>query len=188
MTIGVVAVDIGSVRPPPKFAWAQGEVPGSVLTDSGNHPGAAIRALATSLAAGTPTALLLEAPMSVPVPAGADDSWVTLGRARCGEGDRPWSAGAGTSALATGLAQGSWLLQQLAAAVPGLPVTTQPAVWLDRGEGLLLAEAFITGKGKPVPVSGESQHVADASAAALALADLVGSGADLKTAVSCAPE
>lgn len=44
--------------------------------------------------------------MSVPVPGGQPDAWRGLGKARYGERNRPWSAGAGAGALATGLAQG----------------------------------------------------------------------------------
>jgi hypothetical protein len=70
--------------------------------------------------------LLLEVPMSVPVPDGQPDAWRTLGKARHAEGNRPWPAGAGAAALATGLAQGAWMLRQLAVMVPGLAATRRP--------------------------------------------------------------
>ena len=119
MSIRVVAVDIGSVGPSSKFAWAAFDAPGRDLIADGTDPETAVSALASGLLAGARAALLLEAPMSVPVPDGRPGAWRSLGKARKGEGDRPWSAGAGASAMATGLAQGAWMLRQLASTVPG---------------------------------------------------------------------
>src|SRR5260370_41995541 len=110
----VVAVDIGSVRQPSKFAWAAFDAPGRDVVNEGADPQSAVSALVPGLLGGGQAALLLEAPMSVPVPRGRPDAWHGLGKARCGERDRPWSAGAGAGALATGLAQGGWMLGQLA--------------------------------------------------------------------------
>ena len=95
MGIRVVAVDIGSVRPSSKFAWAAFDAPGRDLIAVGTDPETAVSALAPGLLAGAQAALLLEAPMSVPVPDGQPGAWGRLGKARDGEGNRPWSAGAG---------------------------------------------------------------------------------------------
>ena len=65
--------------------------------------------------------------MSVPVPGGQPDAWRGLGKARRGERNRPWSAGAG--ALATGMAKGARMLRQLAVTVPELTTTTQAETW-----------------------------------------------------------
>ena len=150
----VVAVDIGSVRPPSKFAWAAFDAPGRGIVDEGTHPQSAVSALVPGLLTGAQAALVLEAPMSVPVPVPGrrPDPWQELGKARRGERDRPWSAGAGAGALVTGLAQGAWMLRQLAITVPGLAATTQPGTWRRGGAQLLLAEAFITASGKPEPL------------------------------------
>jgi len=118
MGVCVVAVDIGSVRPPSKFAWAAFDAPRRVLVNSGTNPESAVSALVPGLLAGAQAALLLEAPMSVPVPGGQPDAWRGLGKARRGERNRPWSAGAGAGVLATGLAQGAWMLRELAARCP----------------------------------------------------------------------
>lgn len=106
MATRVVAVDIGSVRPPSKFVWAAFDAPGRDVIGTGEDPGTAVSVLASGLFAGALAALLLEAPMAVPVPGRELDVWRGLGKARYGEGDRQWSAGAGPGALATGLAQG----------------------------------------------------------------------------------
>ena len=72
--IRVVAVDIGSVRPSSKFAWAAFDVPGRDPIAVGTDPETAVSALAPGLLAGAQAALLLEAPMSVPVPDGQPGS------------------------------------------------------------------------------------------------------------------
>src|SRR5262245_47222343 len=183
----VVAVDIGSVRPPSKFAWAAFDAPGRDAIKAGEDPETAVSMLAPGLMAGAQAALLLEAPMAVPVPGSKPDAWRGLGKARDGEGNRPWSAGAGSGALATGLAQGAWMLRQLAVTVPGLTATTQPGSWLRGGAQLLLAEAFITAAGKPEPLPA-GQHAADAAAAGLALVELLDSPQTLTSAVCCSPQ
>ena len=154
---------------------------------AGTDPETAVSALAPSLLSGAQAALLLEAPMSVPVPDGQPDTWHTLGKARNGEGNRPWSAGAGAAALATGLAQGAWMLRQLAVMVPGLAVTTRPGSWPRGGAQLLLAEAFITAAGKPEPLPA-GQDAADAAAGGLALAEMLDGSAPPTSSVRCAPQ
>jgi hypothetical protein len=114
MGIRVVAVDIGSVGPYSKFAWAAFDAPERQVMAAGTDPETAVSALVPGLLSGAEAALLLEAPMSVPVPDGQSDAWRALGKARNEEGNRPWSAGAGAATLATGLAQGAWMLRQLA--------------------------------------------------------------------------
>jgi hypothetical protein len=71
----VIALDIGSVRPPSKFAWTTFDAPGRNLINTGEDPEEAVWVLASALRAGTQTALLLEAPMAVPVPGGDLDAW-----------------------------------------------------------------------------------------------------------------
>ena len=183
----VVAVDIGSVAPPSKFAWAAFDAPGRDLIADGTDPETAVSALVPGLLAGAQAALLLEAPVSVPVPGGQPGAWRGLGKARDGERNRPWSAGAGAGVLATGLAQGAWMLRQLAITVPGLAATTQPGSWRRGGAQLLLAEAFVSAAGKPEPLSA-GQHAADAAAAGLALVGLLDSPATLSSSVRCSPQ
>lgn len=183
----VVVVDIGSVGPPSKFAWVAFDAPGRELVKDGADPESAVSALVPGLMSGAQAVLLLEAPMSVPVPASQPDAWRGLGKARHGERNRPWSAGAGAGALATGLAQGAWMLRQLAATVPGLAVTTQVDAWRPGRAQLLLAEAFITAAGKPEPTS-TGQHAADAAAAGLALLEMLDGSAPLTSSVRCSPQ
>ncbi|MGE5290659.1 MAG: hypothetical protein ACM3ML_26405 [Micromonosporaceae bacterium] len=186
MGIRVVAVDVGSVGPPSKFAWAGFDAPTREVLLSGDDPQTAVSALVAGLAWGGQAALLLESPLSVPVPSGQEDAWRWLGRARDGEGNRPWSAGAGAGVLATGLAQGAWMMRQLAEAVPGLTATTQPDLWRSGAAQLLLAEAFVSASGKPVPLPA-SQDAADAAAAGGALVELLDAPGPLASMVRCSP-
>lgn len=186
MRIRIVGVDIGSVKRPSKFAWAALDAPGPEVVASGDDPELAVAALVAGLDDGRQAALLLEAPTSVPVP-DTGPGWRFLGKARAGEGNRPWSAGAGAGALATGLAQGAWLLGHLAASRPGTTATSQADVWRRGGARLLLAEAFVSGSGKPVALRAD-QHAADAAAVGREMVARLGGGDELASDVRCAPQ
>jgi hypothetical protein len=187
MSVRVVAVDVGSVGPPSKFAWAALDAPVRAVFEHGDNPETAATALLDGLWDGRRGVLLLESPMSVPIPPIGSDGWRYLGKARAGEGNRPWSAGAGAGVLATGIAQGGWMLGRIASALPDLSVTTQPRVWQSGGAQLLLAEAFVSGMGKPVPLPA-GQHAADALAAGLAMVERLELNDGLRSDVGCAPQ
>lgn len=86
MRIRVVAVDVGSVRSSSKFAWAVFDAPGRILIEHGADPEAAVSALVSGLREGGQAAVLLEAPMAVPVPGSKPGACRGLGKARAGEG------------------------------------------------------------------------------------------------------
>ncbi|MGS2648346.1 hypothetical protein [Streptosporangium sp. G12] len=187
----VVAVDVGSVRR--NFAWAALDLPArKPVGAGGSHPEGAARVVLEAVAAGLPVALGFEAPLVVPVsPVGVPDGWATLGRARQGESvdgcSRPWSAGPGSGALATGLVQLAWVLERVAAGAPGLRCTTNAERWLVADAELFVWEAFVSGAGKPAP-GGVSQHAADAAAAADTFAERAAAGNLVASDVTCAPE
>jgi hypothetical protein len=185
MSVRVVAVDVGSVSTS-KFAWARLTYPEQEPVQTGDDLQSCVDILADALRANEQTALLLEAPGAVPVP-GPTTGWHGLGRARTGEENRPWSAGAGAGALATALAQGAWILGELAAILPALAVTTQVGTWRSATAQLLLGEAFVSGSGKPVPVSPAAGHVADATAAAKEFVRRLETG-QIDSDVHCGPE
>jgi hypothetical protein len=184
MGIRVVAVDVGSVRPPSGFAWAAFTPPAREAIASGNDPRSAVSAVIAGLAWGGQAALLLASPLPVPVPAGQAGDRRLLGTAAAGAGSRAGPAGGGTGVLATGPAQGAWMLSQLAAAVPGLSATTQPDQWQAGASPLLLAEASVSGSGKPTPRPA-GQHATDAEAAGLVLVDLLNTSAPLAASTCC---
>lgn len=106
-----------------------------------------------------PVALGFECPLFVPL---VEDE-ARLTSARPGEGSRPWSAGAGTGALATGLVQVVWVLQTIRAQLvqPQFAFLGWPS-FIASGRGLFLWEAFVSGPQK------ENSHIADAEVGAQA--------------------
>jgi len=142
--LAVCCADIGSVRQGNFGWWAQSEGP-TPESEAGDRLEILATWVAGQINLGCKVALGFECPLFVPLPVNAED----LGRARAGEGNRPWSAGAGSGALATGLAQVPWILGQIRTS------TSQPIpAWLDwdqfvRSEtGLFLWEAFVSGSSK----------------------------------------
>lgn len=190
MATRVVAVDVGSVRT--NFAWAGLDLPGRrPVGQGGRHPEGAALAVLEAINAGVPVALGFEAPLMVPVsPVGPVDGWMTLGQARQGETvdgrSRPWSAGAGSGALATGLVQLAWVLERIGSEAPRLRCTTRPEPWTAGQAELFVWEAFVSGDGKPVS-SGISQHAADAAAAADTFADRLEQATLSTSDVVCTP-
>lgn len=131
MTTRVIAVDAGSVKK--NFAWAGLDLPGrEPIGEGGRHPEGAATAVLEAPGRGVPVALGFEAPLMVPVsPIGIADGWLTLGQARQGEAadgrSRPWSAGAGSGALATGIVQLAWVLERIGSADPASDARPTPS-------------------------------------------------------------
>lgn len=145
----VACADIGSTARGNFGWWSSTGCEGTLPSTLASH-------VAQCLKAGFPVALGFECPLFVPL--NADEMRLT--NARPGEGSRPWSAGAGCGALATGIVQSTWVLQE----IRQLLDTPRIAYcdWGDfdsAGSGLLVWEAFVSGKGKA------EGHVADARAA-----------------------
>lgn len=179
-------VDVGSVRRKGGFAWAAATADG-IVAQGVDDPAALGAAIVSELERCDQLAVAFECPLSVPVPSVRSDDWRHLGRARTGEGNRSWSAGAGTGALATGLVQMAWLFDFVVDRLGPVPTTTQLPKFHQRASRLLIAEALVSGRGKPEPVDG-LQDSADAAAAALRLADAVrGSAGERQSNVRCDP-
>ncbi|MGH3734397.1 MAG: hypothetical protein ACRDT6_02040 [Micromonosporaceae bacterium] len=164
--VRVVAVDVGSVTTS-RFAWvawdcspATGDGPATEIleADAGRDPAGVPDIISAALHDGHLVALGMECPLLLPVPA----AWQNLGKGRIGEPGRAWSAAAGASSMATGLAQLAWLLSEVAARAD-VRATTQPGRW-STDTPLLLWEAFVSGATKTD--RGPDGHITDARAAA----------------------
>lgn len=90
-------------------------------------------------------AMGFECPLHVPLAAEPED----LTRARHGDGNRPWSAGAGCGALTTGLVQTVWILREIRRLSPLDAVACLDWPTFAAGNaGLFVWEAFVSGDAK----------------------------------------
>jgi uracil-DNA glycosylase len=157
----IYCADIGSI-PNRRFGWARAYPDEPAIE---RHPGSTeivelVEAVAEDLAAGRRVALGFECPLYVPVP----ENPLELGKARAGEGNRSWSAGAGSGALATGLVEVAWILRALREQVGDTVIHLDWKEFKDVG-GLFLWEAFVSDRAKA------ATHIDDATAAVSAFLD-----------------
>ena len=156
MALIIHCADIGSVRRG-NFGWARLEVDASV---SACNTGCEIQAFADAVAAdinaGHSVALGFECPLFVPVPDDPD----SLTSARPGEGNRPWSAGAGAGSLATGLTETVWILDRVRRQLSA-PCAVH-AKWkpFQLTGGLFIWEAFVTVEAKADTHHGDAELAA----------------------------
>jgi hypothetical protein len=150
--IAVFCADVGSVRSG-NFGWYG--VPASGEACGGSHPSELVNAVVRQLSVSAAVALGFECPLFVPVPLNAN----SLGKARSGERNRPWSAGAGAGSLATGLVQLAWVLREIRRHAPETPFALDAPAFLAAPSGVLIWEAFVSG------AAHTDTHVNDARAA-----------------------
>jgi hypothetical protein len=140
----VYCADIGSVDKG-NFGWARLFCEDEKVYTTGNDLHELVKAIAEDLNKDLPVALGFECPLFVPIT--EDPSGLT--RSRPGEGNRPWSAGAGASALATGLTEVVWTLERLRSSVDvEIPVFFRWVPFKQARRGLFLWEAFVTAEAK----------------------------------------
>ena len=72
-----------------------------------------------------------------------------LGAGRDGEGNRPWSAGAGAAVLTTGLAQVPWVLAAIRERRPDDRLHLEWNLFEKAGGELLVWEAFVQRRRQP---------------------------------------
>lgn len=158
----VYCADIGSVREG-RFGWARGGLTGEIETGSDIRE--LVDSVARDLRGDLGVALGFECPLYVPFRRDPDE----LTRARTGEGNRPWSAGAGSGALATGLVEVLWVLEAVQDALDTSPPVhlRWDKVW-GSGPGLYLWEAVVSGSAKSVADDSQS-HAEDAAIAVRSL-------------------
>jgi hypothetical protein len=153
--LAVFCADVGSVRGG-NFGWARSQPRTiSVVEHNSSSPHDLASAVSDELRDGRPVALGFECPLFVPVP----DDPLALGAGRSGEGNRPWSAGAGSGALATGLVQAAWVLASIRDRCPAVQLHLGWAAFAAEGCGLLVWEAFVSASAKG------TSHVHDATIA-----------------------
>jgi hypothetical protein len=176
----IFAADIGSVSRG-NFGWSrQGHAKGTTFAGDSDTPDSLVAAVGAELNAGNPVALGFESPQWVDV---REDS-KALTKARDGDGNRPWSAGAGCGALATGLVQTAWILRGIKRRASGIEPFLDWDLFVAAGAGLFLWEAFVTGNAKSGTHQDDARVAVEAFEAALpnpVIATAVHPGQDSET-------
>jgi hypothetical protein len=147
----IYVADAGSVSRG-NYHWVSTSILGGCQTD----PRALAQGIVDDLWIGRSVALGYESPLFVP----CRQSDAELGQARQGEctketGNRPWSASAGATVLATGIQSLAWLLRQIKYTRPETRATTNWHSFSRREADLLIWEAFVSGSEKANPPSHE---------------------------------
>jgi len=143
--------DVGSI-PQGNFGWASsidGELKSS--TDIGIFAADIANAINSEFK----VSIGFECPLFVPV----RDEPRAVASARHGEGQRSWSAGAGTGALATGMVQSLWVMRRVKAILGYSPKPTFDWEEFEKTKSVFLWEAFVTSDAK------RETHCQDAEAA-----------------------
>lgn len=151
----VVAVDVGSVTKGNVAWYSTVGLTGESLEQLVRHVTNELRERRVALG--------FECPTWVPVPRAER----LLGSARSADGNRAWSASAGATSMATGMAQICWVLRELGSEF-NRPVNA--TVIKDRwrgglftpGTSLLLWEAMVAGGGKGSSHSDDARKAVDA--------------------------
>lgn len=158
-SLAIYCADIGSIQRG-NFAWARGERRARIkITDTGKDIAGLAERIVLDFDAGHPVALGFECPLFLPVRNDPD----RLTCCREGEGDRPWSAGAGAQVLVTGLAETIWILRTIRR--PGIRPFLGWGAFYKAGAGVFFWEAFVTGEAK------SGSHIGDAKVGVRAFAE-----------------
>ncbi len=144
-----LAIDVGA---PHNVGWACSDGStgdGSVLTG-------ALQRGSEELKSGRAISIGFEAPIWVP--RRTEFGRITSRRGGVeAEFNRPWSAGAGCGALAAGLGIMSWTFAKLSSFGPPRLATTRYIDFMKKPSGLLVWEAFVSGRAKAVTHIGDAQ-------------------------------
>ena len=155
MQLRVYCADIGSVRRD-NFGWASRCIGPDPRESRCNDIQQLAKHVASDLNSGRKVALGFECPLWVPVACDPRE----LTSARCGDGNRAWSAAAGATSLAAGLTETAWVLGEIRTETWHVEAFLDWPQFSAAEHGLFLWEAFVTGGNK----SGSSDEE-DAAAA-----------------------
>ena len=139
--IAVFCADVGSIKQN-KFGWAASYQDG--INSSGRSIEKFAQSIVDQLLASKKVAIGFECPLFVPVRSDP----LAVNKARNGEGNRSWSAGAGTGALATGLVEALWVMNRVSENLGKCPKATFNWLEFIKTDSVLLWEAFVTSTAK----------------------------------------
>lgn len=151
--ISIFCADVGSIKAK-KFGWAA-DTPDRNDILLGTDIEVFAELISSSISDGNKVAIGFECPLFVPM----RNDPILVNSARKGEGNRSWSAGAGTGALATGLVEVLWVLNKVASLQGQPPKAELSWVTFINSDSVFLWEAFVTS------VSKGAGHAEDAAIA-----------------------
>ncbi len=152
--IVVYAADIGSIEKN-NFGWYRKEIcqENANKENDGTDIGKLVEYIKVDLKNGKKVAIGFECPLFIPITDKPED----LTKAREGENNRPWSAGAGCCSLATGLTECVWIFEKIRES--NIKPTFKWKDFLSNESYFFIWEAFVTKKSKG------NTHPADAKRA-----------------------
>lgn len=139
--LSILCADVGSIKKK-NFGWAS-SIKGN-NTFGGNDIDKLALAIADSINGGYKVALGFECPLYLPVREAAMD----ITNARSGEGNRSWSASAGSIALAIGLVETVWVMKRVKNIIGKAPKAILDWSEFLSTDGVFLWEAFVSGTSK----------------------------------------
>ncbi len=140
--IVVWAADIGSIKTE-RFGWYRAEdkrYPGRGGTDINEF----IEGIKDDMTKKKKVAIGFECPLFVPITDKPED----LTKAREGENNRPWSAGAGCGSLATGLTECVWIFERIRESNVDIKPSFSWKVFLSNESNFFIWESFVTSSSK----------------------------------------
>ena len=148
----VFCADVGSIKQK-KFGWAASYADGRDV--SGDSIEEFAKGISEQIRLSRKVAVGFECPLFIPVRKDPR----AVNSARNGEGNRSWSAGSGTSALTTGLAEVLWVMNDLSRLLGYRPKASFSWTEFLKTESVFLWEAFVSSLAKG------SDHANDAQIA-----------------------
>lgn len=151
--VAVWCADIGSIKNK-KFGWCRAELGIKETITCGNSIEEFATGITNDLSNGRKVALGFECPLFVPV----STNPLNLTSARVGEGDRPWSAGAGCGALTTGLTETAWIFSRIRE-LAGVEIrgTFSWEDFITNAFNLFIWEAFVSKDSKSTTHTGDAE-------------------------------
>ncbi len=140
--ISIFCADVGSIKAK-KFGWAA-DTPDRNGIQLGTDIKLFAELISSAISDGCKVAIGFECPLFVPMRSDP----ILVNSARKGEGNRSWSAGAGTGALATGLVEVLWVLNKVASLQGQPPKAELSWVTFINSDSVFLWEAFVTSESK----------------------------------------
>ena len=148
--LSVFCADVGSISAK-KFGWAA-KLWGQAEIITGTEIESFTVLISESILRNEKVALGFECPLFVPM----RQDPKRVNSARLGEGNRSWSAGAGTGALATGLVEALWVMNRLNELLGWSPSVEFSWTKFQETDAIFLWEAFVTGGAKGVSHSDDA--------------------------------